>query len=48
MKEGYVNINHVPTHVMTWGHWIEDKFDDEIKQIVVLVVGNPGNFCDIL
>lgn len=43
MQEGYVTVNNVPTHLMCWGQWIEDKFNEEVKQIVLVVTGNPGN-----
>ncbi|CAO1312925.1 unnamed protein product [Diamesa hyperborea] len=54
MQEGYVSLNSVPTHIMTWGNWIEDKFDEKTKEIVVVMTGNPGlpgfytTFCSTL
>lgn len=43
MNDAYVNVNNVPTKVMTWGKWIEEDFEgDERKEIVILVPGNPG------
>lgn len=54
MKEGWIIINGVPTHIFTWGQWIEDKFDDKIRDIVLLITGNPGlggyylTFCSTL
>lgn len=43
MQEGYVTINKVPTHIYTWGKWIEnDKFDEQTKEMVLIVTGNPG------
>jgi pimeloyl-ACP methyl ester carboxylesterase len=42
MREGFVNINGVSTHVITWGGWIEDTLNAEHKEIVLLVTGNPG------
>lgn len=42
MKEGYVEVNTVPTHIFTWGQWIEDDFDEGTKEIVLMVTGNPG------
>lgn len=42
MQEGFVEINSVPTHIFTWGHWIQDKFDSKTKEIVLIVSGNPG------
>lgn len=54
MKEGFVWVNSVPTHVFTWGQWIEDEFGSEIKEIVLVLSGNPGlpgyytQFCSTL
>ena len=42
MQEGYVEVNKVPTHIFTWGQWIEDKFDEKTKDIVLMITGNPG------
>lgn len=43
MREGfYVDLNTVPTHIFTWGQWIEDDFDEQPKEIVLVVAGNPG------
>lgn len=41
MQEAYVNINDVPTHIMTWGKWIEESLGDN-KEIVICITGNPG------
>lgn len=38
MQEGYVSLNSVPTHIMTWGNWIEDTFDVKTKEIVLVRV----------
>jgi hypothetical protein len=52
MREGYVIVNSVPTHVFTYGQWIHDDFD--VKEIVLMIPGNPGlcgfyaNFCSTL
>lgn len=54
MEEAFVDINSVPTHVMTWGQRVEDKFDEKIEEIVLLIPGNPGmcgfytTFCSTL
>lgn len=49
MQEGYVTINKVPTHIYTWGKWIEDdKFDEKTKEMVLIVTGNPGEFSKTL
>lgn len=39
MQDGFVEINSVPTHIYTWGQWIEDKFDDQKKEIVLIITG---------
>jgi pimeloyl-ACP methyl ester carboxylesterase len=41
-KEGFVNVNGVPTHVITWGGWVEEKLNEDHKEIVLLITGNPG------
>lgn len=54
MQKGYVEINEVPTHIITWGQWIEDEFDGKAKEIVLMITGNPGlpgfyaKFCESL
>lgn len=40
MREAYIPINDVPTHIITWGPWIEESFDS--KEVVLLITGNPG------
>ncbi|KAJ9577706.1 hypothetical protein L9F63_005699 [Diploptera punctata] len=42
MKEGFVDINGIPTHVITWGGWVENKLNDDVEDIILLVTGNPG------
>lgn len=42
MKEGYVVVNFIPTHIVTWGQWVYDKFDPQINEIVLVIAGNPG------
>jgi hypothetical protein len=42
MQESFVTINNVATHVMCWGHSIEEKFGNEIQEIVIVIPGNPG------
>lgn len=42
MQDGYVEINKVPTHIFTWGQWVEDEFKEENKEIVLIITGNPG------
>lgn len=41
-KEDFVSVNGVPTHVITWGGWVEDKLNADHKEIVLLITGNPG------
>lgn len=38
MQDGFVEINSVPTHIYTWGQWIEDQFDEDRKKEIVLVI----------
>ncbi|SPP84752.1 lipid droplet-associated hydrolase [Drosophila guanche] len=40
MQEAYVNINSIPTHILTWGRWIEEKITE--KELVICITGNPG------
>lgn len=40
MREGFVDINNVLTHIFTWNHWIEDPIDK--KEYVICITGNPG------
>ena len=40
-REGWVMVNRVPTRVLTWGGWIENKLPDS-DCIVVCISGNPG------
>lgn len=42
MREGFVNVNGVSTHVITWGGWVEDTLNTDHKEIVLLITGNPG------
>ncbi|CAD7089063.1 unnamed protein product [Hermetia illucens] len=42
MQEAFVNINEIPTHVMTWGKWIEESFADHEREVVICITGNPG------
>lgn len=41
MQEAFVMINDVPTHIMTWGKWIEESFTNE-KEVIICITGNPG------
>lgn len=42
MIEGYIDINNVPTHILCWGTWINDHFNETTKDIVLVITGNPG------
>lgn len=42
MTEGFVTVNGVATHVITWGGWVEDQLNADHKEIVLLITGNPG------
>lgn len=42
MREAYITINSIPTHVMTWGKWVEESFNPDEKEVVILIPGNPG------
>lgn len=41
MQESYPVIAKVPTHILTWGKWIEESLGDQ-KEIVLCITGNPG------
>ncbi|KNC34320.1 hypothetical protein FF38_05989 [Lucilia cuprina] len=41
MKEAFVNICNVPTHIFTWGGWIEESMED-VKEVAICITGNPG------
>lgn len=36
-----MNINNIPTHVITWGKWIEESLKDD-KELIICITGNPG------
>ena len=42
MHEAYVNIADIPTHIMTWGKWIEESWNDNKKEVIICITGNPG------
>ncbi|KXJ69269.1 hypothetical protein RP20_CCG028031 [Aedes albopictus] len=41
MQESYPVIGKVPTHILTWGKWIEESLGDH-KEVVLCITGNPG------
>lgn len=40
MRENFITIGDCPTHIMTWGPWIEATFPQ--KELVLCITGNPG------
>ncbi|KAG4071816.1 hypothetical protein HA402_005977 [Bradysia odoriphaga] len=40
MQEAFVNINSIPTHIISWAPWIEESFPK--KEVVICITGNPG------
>lgn len=40
MRETFIPINDIPTHVMAWGPWIEETFPR--KEVILCITGNPG------
>lgn len=42
MKEGFVEVNSVPTHVFCWGQYVADAWEAESKELILVVTGNPG------
>ncbi|KAL3272547.1 hypothetical protein HHI36_014019 [Cryptolaemus montrouzieri] len=41
MKQAFVNINNLPTRVITYGRWITDE-PDKNEEIILIIPGNPG------
>lgn len=41
MEEAYLNINGIPTHIMTWGKWVQESLNDT-DELIICVTGNPG------
>lgn len=39
MQEGFVEVNSVPTRIITWGQWISDKFDESTKELILIITG---------
>lgn len=37
MQEAFININSVPTHIISWGPWIEESFSK--KEVVICITG---------
>ncbi|XP_055640355.1 lipid droplet-associated hydrolase [Toxorhynchites rutilus septentrionalis] len=41
MQESYPVIAKIPTHILTWGKWVEESLGEH-KEIVICITGNPG------
>lgn len=41
MKESFVVLNDIPTHIITWGQRINEPFSG-CKEVILMVTGNPG------
>lgn len=37
MQEAFININSIPTHIISWGPWIEESFSK--KEVVICITG---------
>lgn len=53
MQDTYIDINGIPTHIMTWGQRIDGSFNNVDntnvnkvkrvkKEIIIMIPGNPG------
>ena len=42
MQEGFININGIPSHVHCWGRWLQLPFPETLKEVVIVIPGNPG------
>ncbi|KAJ8897446.1 hypothetical protein PR048_002792 [Dryococelus australis] len=40
MQEGFVAVNHIATHVVCWGGWLNNNHKH--KELVLCIPGNPG------
>ncbi|XP_033149693.1 lipid droplet-associated hydrolase-like isoform X1 [Drosophila busckii] len=41
MQEAFVDVNSIPTHIITWGKCIEESLDN-VQEVVICIPGNPG------
>lgn len=54
MEESWIDLNSVPTHIFSWGQKPQDSFEKSIKEVVLIITGNPGlggfytSFCSTL
>lgn len=39
MQSGFVEINSVPSRILTWGQWIDDKFHESTKDMILIITG---------
>ena len=39
-RDGWILVNHVPTHVLTWGGWIEEPVEGD--SVMLCITGTPG------
>jgi hypothetical protein len=48
MIEGYIDLNGVPTHLMTWGKWVENEFLPHEREVVSTkaynIIARQGHF----
>lgn len=55
-REDFVLLNSVPTHIVTYGKWITDQFDEKNgeDELILIIPGNPGypflykKFCETI
>ena len=40
MHSGFVKINSVPTRIYSWGHFVTEEFDRNIKELVLVISGD--------
>lgn len=40
MQQAFLNISSVPTHIVSWGPWVEKSFLK--KEVVIGIPGSPG------
>jgi hypothetical protein len=40
MIEGYIDLNGVPTHLLTWGKWVENGFQPHEHEVVSSITLN--------
>lgn len=43
MHNGFIRLNSVPTRVFTWGHFVTEQFNKNVKELVLVI---SGNFAD--